>query len=371
MFLSIALACTVVSFALTGLLIRHANKHSLAYAETMPQRFHFGHVPRLGGLAMFACCTLAWGYLAAPPAFGLQSPAQVDPRLAFGLWLTALVPVTAGIADDITQRIAARWRLMASVLSACIAVFALQLTLDRSDVSLFDAWLRTQPWLGMMLLLLIISGAPHSFNMIDGYNGLASTVGLICFAVLGYVSYRVDDLELLTLSLTLAGSTVGFLIWNYPRGLIFAGDGGAYLWGTTIATVSILLVVRHSEVSPWFPILLMSYPIQETVFSIYRKTMRGESPACADALHLHQLIHRRIVRRSSHSDIARRILVRNNRTAPYLWALALLTLVPAALFWNRTGPLILATATFIAAYVVVYFSIVRFKGQRWTRRKIF
>ena len=33
----------------------------------------------------------------------------------------------------------------------------------------------------------------------------------------------------------LVGATAGFLIWNYPRGKIFAGDGGAYVWGMVIA----------------------------------------------------------------------------------------------------------------------------------------
>ena len=69
----------------------------------------------------------------------------------------------------------------------------------------------------------------------------------------------------------LAGATAGFLVWNYPRGLIFAGDGGAYLWGVVIAMASVLLVQRHALVSPWFPMLLLIYPVWETLFSIYRK----------------------------------------------------------------------------------------------------
>jgi UDP-N-acetylmuramyl pentapeptide phosphotransferase/UDP-N-acetylglucosamine-1-phosphate transferase len=60
------------------------------------------------------------------------------------------------------------------------------------------------------------------------------------------------------------------LIWNYPRGKIFLGDGGAYLLGFWLAELSVLLVVRHPEVSPWFPMLLLVYPIFETLFSMYR-----------------------------------------------------------------------------------------------------
>jgi UDP-N-acetylmuramyl pentapeptide phosphotransferase/UDP-N-acetylglucosamine-1-phosphate transferase len=65
--------------------------------------------------------------------------------------------------------------------------------------------------------------------------------------------------------------------------LIFARDGGAYLWGVVIAMASILLVQQLSQASPWFPMLLLSYPVLETAFSIYRKVVRGPSPRMADA----------------------------------------------------------------------------------------
>src|SRR5690606_26785186 len=122
------------------------------------------------------------------------------------------------------------------------------------------------------------------------------------------------------------------MFWNYPMGQLFAGDGGAYVWGIVIAFCSITLVQRHPIVSPWFPMLLLIYPVWETMFSIYRKLARGDSPGMADALHLHQLIYRRIVRSVLDENAARRMLRRNNRTAPYLWAFTLLTVVPAVLF---------------------------------------
>jgi UDP-GlcNAc:undecaprenyl-phosphate GlcNAc-1-phosphate transferase len=166
----------------------------------------------------------------------------------------------------------------------------------------------------------------------------------------------------------LAGATIGFLIWNYPRGLIFAGDGGAYLWGSAIAMASIALVQRHPDVSPWFPALLLIYPVWETVFSIYRKVVRGQSPGVADALHFHQLIYRRIVREVFHDDEARRMLMRNNRTSPYLWGFALLTVIPAVLFWRSTPVLMGFTGLFVVTYVWAYVSIVRFKVPGWLRR---
>ena len=168
--------------------------------------------------------------------------------------------------------------------------------------------------------------------------------------------------------LVLAGATVGFLLWNYPKGLIFAGDGGAYLWGMVLGICSIQLVQRHPMVSPWFPILLLIYPTWETLFSMYRKVARGQSPSLADALHFHQLIYRRVVRQVFHDDTARRMLTRNNRTSPWLWGFTILTVVPAVLFWRSTAILAAFTLLFIVSYLWAYHSIVRFRMQRWLRR---
>ena len=82
-------------------------------------------------------------------------------------------------------------------------------------------------------------GLPNAYNIIDGFNDpvLAST----CLIVLGAIG--------------------GFFIWNYPRGLILLGDGGAYLIGFLIACLSILLVQRNPAVSPWLALLVNAHPI--------------------------------------------------------------------------------------------------------------
>ncbi|RZI99070.1 MAG: undecaprenyl/decaprenyl-phosphate alpha-N-acetylglucosaminyl 1-phosphate transferase, partial [Haliea sp.] len=212
-----------------------------------------------------------------------------------------------------------------------------------------------------------IGGLPHAFNIIDGYNGLAGTVAvLVCLAV-SHVALQVGDRQLAAMVICLFGATLGFLMWNYPSGRIFAGDGGAYVWGMVIAVACVTLVQRHSAVSPWFPMLLLIYPVWETLFSIYRKVARGQSPGTADALHFHQLIFRRLVRVAFSDDEARQLLARNNRTSPYLWMFAALSVVPAVLFWNNTAVLILCTLLFVTTYVIAYLMIVRFKVPRWLR----
>ena len=221
--------------------------------------------------------------------------------------------------------------------------------------------------MGAVFALVAIGGLPHAFNLIDGYNGLAGTVALLTCLAIAHVALQVGDRQLAAALVSLVGATGGFLFWNYPRGKIFAGDSGAYVWGMVIAFACVELVRRHGQVSPWFPILVLVYPVSETLFSVYRKLARGQSPGAADALHFHQLIFRRIVRPVMLDNEQRQLLVRNNKTAPYLWILSASSLVPAMLFWRSTAALAICTLLFVLAYVGAYLMIVRFKVPAWLR----
>lgn len=366
--LALMLLCAVVAAAACMLLVRLGQESARQYRLDMPQRFHAGHVPRLGGAAMLASCLAGWLWMAfAERLLGVQHSIPFDGTAAATWALVVTLGVAPGLVEDITHRLRARLRMIGSALAAALAVFVFGLAVPRLGFPAVDALWQSVPVLGMALALLAICGLPHAFNLIDGYNGLAGTVALIVCMAMAYVGLQLGDRQLAALVLVLAGATVGFLIWNYPHGVIFAGDGGAYLWGVVISIVSILLVQRHPDVSPWFPVLLLIYPIWETVFSITRKMARGQSPSVADALHFHQLIYRRVVRQVFHDDTSRRMLMRNNRTSPYLWGFTVLTVVPAVLFWKSTPVLLAFIALFIVSYLWAYYSIVQFRMQRWLR----
>ena len=368
--LFLLILCGVVSTLAAAMLVRSGRHMAQRYGMDMPQRFHAGHVPRLGGIAMLAACSIGWLWMVvAQPFLDVVNGISFTPLEALAWCAAATVACLGGTAEDVWHFLRARWRLIFTLVAAICAVLMLNLRVPGLGVPAIDALWSATPWPGVLLAIVAIAGLPHAFNLIDGYNGLAGTVALICCLAIAYVAMQVGDRQLAGIVLTLAGATGGFLLWNYPRGLIFAGDGGAYLWGVVIAMASILLVQRHPLVSPWFPMLLLSYPVLETGFSIYRKLVRGQSPSMADALHLHQLIYRRIVREVFHDDEARRMLMRNNRTSPYLWAFAIFTVVPAALFWQTTWILMVWCGGFAAFYIWAYTTIVRFRVPRWLRSR--
>ena len=294
--LFLLILCCASAFLATALLVRYGRGHAHSYGPEVPQRFHSGNVPRLGGVGMFMGCTVGWAWMAMSERWNLPNQIRIETTVAATLWMVAFVTVAVGAFEDLTQRLLAVYRLLLTVAAAILAVALLNLTVPRLGLYGIDTLLLAYPWLGLAVAVFAISGLPHAFNLIDGYNGLAGTVAIVVCLALAYVALQVGDRQLAATVLVLAGGTAGILMWNYPRGLIFAGDGGAYLWGVVIAIASVQLVMRHQQVSPWFPLLLLIYPVWETMFSIYRKAARGQSPGVADALHFHQLIYRRIVR---------------------------------------------------------------------------
>ena len=362
------IALTVISFLVAAIAVlvfmRRARRHARRYAADMPQRFHKGHVPRLGGAGIFIGMGAAWlaaGWFGDP--FNVAWPVK-----ASGLMLLCIAPaVLGGITEDVTQKVKVRWRLGLTLGSALLLCWLLDLGVYRTGFPFVDGWMRAMPYAAILFAALAIGGLPHAFNIIDGYNGLAGTVAVLVCLAISHVSLQVGDRQLAAMVICLVGATLGFLMWNYPRGKIFAGDGGAYVWGIVIAVACVTLVKRHPAVSPWFPMLLLIYPVWETLFSIYRKLARGQSPGMADALHFHQLIFRRIVRVAFEDNEARQLLSRNNRTSPYLWMFAAMSVVPAVLFWNNTIMLMLFCLLFVATYVWAYLMIVRFKVPRWLR----
>jgi UDP-N-acetylmuramyl pentapeptide phosphotransferase/UDP-N-acetylglucosamine-1-phosphate transferase len=211
-----------------------------------------------------------------------------------------------------------------------------------------------------------VAGVANSINIIDGFNGLASMCAVLILVSLGYVGFQVGDLLIVSLALIGIGAILGFLVWNFPAGLIFLGDGGAYFVGFYLAEVAILLLHRNAAVSPMFPLLVCLYPIFETVFSIYRRRfIRALPPSMPDGIHLHSLVYRRLMRWAVGNRTAKALTRRNSMTSPYLWLLCMLSVLPAVLFWDNTGVLAAFIGLFGFTYVAMYWRIVRFKTPRW------
>ncbi len=352
------LSAFFASFITTLLIIRFKHLHgkfSGDHDHLGPQKFHIGSVPRIGGIS------IAIGILAAILA-SLQANGAASLKVT--LLLCAIPTFAIGLTEDLTKKIGVKTRLLFTAFAAGLAVHLLNASIIRLDIWGID-YLLNIPFMAIVFTIFAITGLANAYNIIDGFNGLSSMVGIITLLGLAYVSFLLQDSTMLSLSLIMVGAILGFFIWNYPRGLIFLGDGGAYLIGFWIATLSVLLIARHPTISPWFALLINAYPIIETLFTIYRRKIhQGKSPGLPDGIHFHTLIYRRILNPAAVKNNFD-LLNANARTAPYLWLLSSFAVVPAILWWQSTLILITITLVFTASYVWLYTKIVRFKTPRW------
>ncbi len=358
----VVLLLTGFASAFTGyLIVRYEALHanwSFDPVKTGPQKIHAIPTPRIGGLGVMAGLFVSGAALLATD--------QGAPSEQFGFLLFASLPAfLGGITEDVTKNVSVLARLALTMLAAACGAWLLDAVLPRLDVLGLDTLLKRTPF-AIAFTIFAVCGVANAINIIDGYNGLAGGYSVIVLAAFAYVSVQVGDGFLLISALAMIGALLGFLVWNYPKGRIFLGDGGAYLLGFWLAELSVLLVVRHSEVSPWFPLLLLVYPIFETLFSIYRKiVLRGHSPGQPDGLHFHMLIFRRLVRSPAGSLDRSELTRRNSMVAAYIWTISGFCALMALFFWRDTPWLIAFSISFCICYVWVYWRIAQWKAPPW------
>ena len=238
-------------------------------------------------------------------------------------------------------------------------------TLDRLDIPGLDMLL-LWPLFAIAFTAFAVGGVANAINIIDGYNGVAGGYAILVLGALAWVAFQVGDSVVLAASLIMIGALLGFLAWNYPKGQIFLGDGGAYLLGFWLAELSVLLVARNPDVSPWFPLLLLIYPIFETLFSVYRKkVLRGRSPGQPDGLHMHMMIYKRLARFGVGSKDGQIKTRRNSMVAPYIWCGTLIAIAPSIAIWRHTPALVVGAILFCLAYLWLYFRLARLRAPKW------
>lgn len=349
--MNIFLGAFLASFLSTALIICTQKIHgnfSSDHDFTSPQKFHTKAVPRIGGvgivLGMFTASLLNY----------FSPPYQSE-----GIWvLFCAIPVFGiGFMEDFTKKIGIRTRLIYTAIGALLATLILNAQITRLDISTLD-YLLSISLISIIFTVFAITGLANSYNIIDGFNGLSSMVGAITLIGLSYVSFLTEDFTLCILGLTCAASIIGFFVWNYPKGLIFMGDGGAYLTGFWVAIISILLVERHREVSPWFALLINAYPIVETIFTIYRRRVIHKlNPGNPDALHFHSLAFKYISKKQSSN--AAKLLV-----GPFIWIFSMIAIIPAIIFYKSSIATGLIFVSYFTLYTFLYSKVSRFQGHK-------
>jgi UDP-N-acetylmuramyl pentapeptide phosphotransferase/UDP-N-acetylglucosamine-1-phosphate transferase len=218
------------------------------------------------------------------------------------------------------------------------------------DVPPLDALLVFAP-VSVAFTLFAVAGIANAMNIIDGLHGLASGVGALALGALGVLAWTVGDHALASATFVLLAATAGFFVLNYPWGRLFLGDGGAYLLGFWLAWLSVLLVARNPDVSPWACLLIIVYPVTEVLYSIKRRLALKLHFGRPDRDHLHSLIKTNgVAMRFPHLSID----WQNALATPGLWFFSAVPMGIAVLYSSEPIILVSMALAFAGAYFLIY-----------------
>jgi len=331
----------ITSLCIVALILALPKDLTVKASDTIGvQKLHTTPTPRIGGVAIFISFFIG-AYLL---------PSFQDEYLL--LLLTSTPVFFGGVIEDITAKITPLMRMIAIFISASIAFILFDIRIDSLGFSWTDNILVNYTVISYLFTLLIIGAAVNSINIIDGNNGLMTGYTILATLAIAYVASTLGDQLILSLSLLLTASLVPLFLINYPFGKIFIGDGGAYFIGFIMAVLGLMLVDRHEELSNWFVLLILIYPIYELFFSIVRRKFITKVKATEpDALHLHSLIYKINISQTKVQNIQLRS---NIMTSPLLWALSLVGILPAIIFRENRAMMIICVFVFMAIYTAIY-----------------
>jgi len=143
-------------------------------------------------------------------------------------------------------------------------------------------------WLSVVITIFWIVGVCNAVNLIDGLDGLAVGVSSIASLTMLAMTLITQNINVAILTAAVAGAGFGFLPYNFNPAKIFMGDTGALFLGFILACISVQGFLKLSAIISFaIPILVLGLPIFDTVFAIFRRVLKGQSPMAPDRGHLH------------------------------------------------------------------------------------
>lgn len=280
-----ALCCLALAFAIGAISTPWIRQLSIRRGwldATGGRKIHVRPTPRLGGVAIIFSfylalgCTLVWL---------LHSGASPRPDRPGSVWVLVggLVIALLGIYDDV-RGADARTKFFVQ-FAVATALYATGFHIERITTPM-GAF--TMGPLAFPFTLIWIVGVTNAVNLIDGLDGLAGGVAFIALSALFAISAIRHETFMMLVSAALAGSVLGFLVYNFNPASIFMGDSGSMFLGFMIATSSIRASQTASTaVAILLPIVLLAIPIADTSLAVVRRAIRRRGIFTGDREHIH------------------------------------------------------------------------------------
>jgi UDP-N-acetylmuramyl pentapeptide phosphotransferase/UDP-N-acetylglucosamine-1-phosphate transferase len=273
----------LVTFFAIPVIIEVARRKKL-FDEPDERKVHKMVIPTLGGLGIFGGFILAT-LIGAPVGSGeLQYFAAA-----------AIVIFFLGIKDDILVLSVAKKFIGQLIAAGIIIKFGgVQIT----NMHGFLGITTIPPTASIVLTLFTIIVIINSFNLIDGVDGLAGSLGLLTALIFGAYFYYMDYLLYSVMAFSLAGSLVGFLIYNFSPAKIFMGDTGSLLIGLVNSIMVVKFINIADSANAAFPIAaapaigfaILIVPLFDTLRVFAFRIVNRRSPFSPDRNHVHHFL---------------------------------------------------------------------------------
>ncbi len=274
----------IISFLAIPVVLQIAEQKKL-YDIPDERKVHTRPVASLGGVGIFG------GFLLASL---LSIQGHLSPEFQY-FFAAALVIFFLGLKDDLMVLSASK-KFVGQVIAASILIHLGNIRLD-SMHGLFG-FEEMPEGFGLALSYLTIIVVINSFNLIDGVDGLASSLGVLTMLVFGTYFFAVEQQAYALMAFAMAGSLTAFLIFNHHPAKIFMGDSGSLM----IGLINAILVIKFintagspgvaipvaSAVAIGFSVLIV--PLFDTLRVFAIRIFKGRSPFTPDRNHVHHLL---------------------------------------------------------------------------------
>ena len=241
-------------------------------------------VPTLGGVAIFL------GFILSTI---VATDGYVFDELKY-LIAAVIIMFFIGLKDDLMD-ISAVKKLAVEIVVACILIVLgnFRFTNLQGAFGIHEINYATS----FTITLFTIIGLINAFNLIDGIDGLASSISIVISSVFGTWFILAGHHAYGIMCFSLAGTLVGFFFFNVfgKKNKIFMGDTGSLILGV----VMVILVIKFNELNinqnlpyavhaaPVVSMGILIIPIIDTLRVIFIRLSEKRSPFSPDMNHIH------------------------------------------------------------------------------------
>ncbi len=265
---ALATGITLVMTPVAGELARRVG----AIDQPHERKIHSVPTPRMGGVAIF------FGVI-IPSLLLLSGEGPVR-----GILVGASLITLVGVLDDVRGT----RPVVKLALQVGVAVILVLYGIRVDTLSIPGVGILVLGWAGYPFTVLWVVALMNIVNFIDGMDGLAAGVCAISSVTFAIIAVSLGRLDMGILAAVVAGSTLGFLWYNFHPASIFMGDSGSLLLGFLLAAITLQGFLKGvATVALVIPLMVLGIPIFDMGFAILRRVKNRRPIHIADRGHIH------------------------------------------------------------------------------------